>query len=308
MVDIKISVKGHHMENEKITQTEMLQRNNIDINVNADIGTASFWYYTSLNNADKILENSCFHIRSINDMNDKDEAGLHKNSKFVHALCLCNSDTEKIPMWYLYSGLDGKGVSIGFTASTLLKFVRSIKTVKVVSNEDIELSVGKEVTIKCGWIFYRKKDQPEKIKYRNKFYELTDFEFFEQENYFVKDYPWEYEKEFRIVVINNTAQPYEKFKIDIPIELYKNVKIRFAPEFQNETIYETIKGYKGVQKLLAKKMLRSNLKINMGLYERNAKGVVDFISCDINKEKTEIDREKLRGVICKTCKLNKENR
>ena len=117
----------------------------------------TFWHYTSLNTADLILQNKCMHIRNLSVMNDIDEAELHKNDKdFIHCLCWCNSNTEKIPMWYLYSGISGQGVSFGLTPSVMLTFIKSIKT--ITTPDKHTLCIDKDFDLDYGWVFYRKKE------------------------------------------------------------------------------------------------------------------------------------------------------
>ena len=52
----------------------------------------------------------------MNDLREADLHGAEKEDIFVQ--CFCNSDTEKIPMWYLYGGIVGRGASIGFTLTS----------------------------------------------------------------------------------------------------------------------------------------------------------------------------------------------
>ncbi len=71
-------------------------------------------------------------------MNDQEEANRHlKDQERVFALCFCNSNTEKIPLWYLYSGLSGKGAALGFTAAKMMKWLESIQTVYGVKSRSI---------------------------------------------------------------------------------------------------------------------------------------------------------------------------
>ena len=126
----------------------------------------TFWHYTSVETLEIIRKNKKFRLGSIKNMNDRDEAILHQaDGDRIHAMCFCNSDTESIPMWYLYAGLDGAGVAIGLTPRVMLDFIRSIQTVYTESGK--ELKVGRDVEIRCGWVAYQKKNDPNHVFYKN---------------------------------------------------------------------------------------------------------------------------------------------
>ena len=121
---------------ERITTDAQKLRNHIlaaNSNVSAaEFAKANFWHYTSLSNAEKIIAGTSpgFVISSFEQMNDLDEAELHKDELGkLFSLCFCNTDKEKIPMWYMYSDLEGKGVALGLTPARMLKFIHSISEV-----------------------------------------------------------------------------------------------------------------------------------------------------------------------------------
>lgn len=75
----------------------------------------------------------------------------------VYSLSFCASDSEKIPLWYLYSGINGKGARLRITKG---KFNILLKTPYVLDD------TGKNYTIEHGYIYYVKEKD---IKYRNNF-------------------------------------------------------------------------------------------------------------------------------------------
>ena len=282
---------------------ELLCKNQIDISGScANLGHSGFWYYTSIDTANLIFENNCFHVRNISVMNDLNEAELHKNdSKFVHALCFCNSNTEKIPMWYLYSGIDGKGASIGFTSSVMRSLILSIMTVETISGE--VLHIGSDFEIEYGWIFYQKHQSKSEVNYRRKWYRISDTKEFISGNFFVKDYPWEYEKEFRILIKNKTGTPYERIIVNLPEGLLDRLKLKFAPELDSNLFSSIISKYDGIQKYFVSKALFSNLAIKMDILGRNRDGLLSYISNSIMDEKSKISSNVLCEIIadCQKC-------
>jgi hypothetical protein len=186
-------------------------------------------------------------------------------------------------MWYLYAGLSGWGASIGITPSEMLKFIKSIDEIQVIGKDRI-LKKDKDYEIRVGWIYYRKSMS--EIKYRNKWFKILpeDIDEFENGNYFIKEYPWEYENEFRIVFINHTEITEDRFIVKFPKEILKNLKLRFAPEVQKDELWEIISQKEGFKEYFQEKILYSNLQIDMELYNKNIE--------DMQQYKTRLEKNK----------------
>ena len=243
-----------------------------------DFSNYDFWYYTSYKTAGLILENHCFYSSNLDEMNDINEKERHREcSSQVHLLCFCNSNTEKIPMWYLYAGLFGNGVSIGFTPKTMMDFIKSIKKVSDVKTGQ-ELLLDKDFELRYGWVYYQNNTN---VSFRNKWYQVSDTDTFVKDNYFIKDYPWEYEREFRIVLINKTASSFKQIKIDIPEKMYTGIKCKVAPE----TTPDFCKREVAFQK--AKKIYPSTLKVKMDLCRRNQNEIYEYCANNANEDETE---------------------
>lgn len=254
------------MKDTLISSKDLISKNRIGLSIPENKTLSSFWYYTSTATANLILDNETIHISNIAQMNDEDEIEMHKDDKdFVHCLCLCNSNTEKIPMWYLYAGISGDGVAIGFTPSILIKLIKSIKTLK--TEDGSELFIDKDFDIEYGWIFYRKPQQKSQVLYRRKWYSLKDPDEFSSKNYFIKAYSWEYEKEFRIVIHNKTGKSYPKLILDIS-PVYKKLKLKLGPEKSKNDNALLLLEKSGFRKYLISKLEHSNLGINMKLCSR----------------------------------------
>lgn len=276
MLDIKVTADKLRSENNELYKSICDESGKMST---SDFATTTFWHYTKLDTVDKILEGGELHLSCMSKTNDTGEMNLHKDADMFNIICLCNSDSEKIPMWYLYSGVDGKGASIGFTPSTLMELIRSIKTAKTDGGE--EWKTGKDFDLMCGWVYYRKKEAPSQVKYKGKWYSVSDSDEFAKDNYFVKDYPWEYEKEFRIIAINKTGKSRSKVKIKIPDSVMKKLKIRLAPETNDKTaIFEK----EGIKKYLDSRILDSGLGISMGLLQRNCREYEEYMKRVRNNE------------------------
>lgn len=274
------------MNAEIITPKVLLDKNMLELNCKStNFSSSDFWHYTNVNAVSSILNSNSFYVSSFANMNDKLEQELHKEDKDkVHALCFCNSKTEKIPMWYLYAGLSGKGAAIGFTPATMLEFMKSINKVKVLGT-GVELIKDIDFELRFGWVFYRDNCR---VNYKRKWFELQNKDkiFFEKNNYFIKEYPWEYEKEFRLVFVNKTDIPAEKLIVEFPKEIINKIKIKMAPEVERERLEKIIYNLEGFKKYFTEKLLYSNLKIQMSLYKNNFEDIQEYLIQTIKNEPT----------------------
>lgn len=247
--------------------------------------THTFLHYTSAYNAQQILKNESFLFSNMKNMNDKDEESEYgKDAKKVFSLCFVDgkdgTDNEKIPLWYLYSGISGDGVSLGLTSKKMLDWINGIEEVKVLDQDRQEtgriLKRDVDFYLDYGWVYYLKKNGT--VKLRNGKGSINDsklkFRYRDNpKNMFVKAYPWEYENEFRIVI--RTNEEFERLKVTLPEEIQKAFQITFAPEaHKNESKNQEAANYlkKGW------KTKNSGLDISMGLCGRNIGNFTDFIS------------------------------
>lgn len=253
-----------------------------------------FYHYTSVDSLKSILKGdeksqSFLFLGSLANMNDINEANLHKEvAHKTFLFCACSTDSERIPLWYLYAGISGNGARLCFTKEKMLKFFKRIEKVYPVSNYKVdyskELKVDQDFELQCGYVYYVKDDKSV-IKHNTKYHYIKSFD---DEllinNYFIKDYPWEYEKEFRIVIQIKGDEVYEKVAIPIPEDIKKQLKITSAPEYQfSEEEKDEFVSY-GIKK---ENIGASKLTINMNLLRNNQKNIIaqieswcDETSCD----------------------------
>lgn len=288
------------MSDTLITAQELRDKNPSGLpELTQNLSKSSFWYYTRLSTADTVLNQASFRVSNLKDMNDLDEVQLHAdNQDNLFALCFCNSNTEKIPMWYLYSGIAGNGAALGFTPLRMSMFIRSIRTVKgVIGKEPVaDLAIGSDVELQYGWVYYRKESKPEEVLYQNKWYVIDDSQLFEKDNYFLKAYPWEYEREFRIIFINQTNAKYDALFVDIPEEILKNIKVKLAPELSKDKFLQ-IKNLSCIGKDSRFEPQYSKLSIKMNLFHRNRKSLPDYLKTEFSKDAPDITPSELCELI-----------
>lgn len=273
-----------------------------------EFSSTNFWHYTSLSTADKILNGKRVYVSNLSIMNDIDELNLHRDQKeYVHCFCLCNSNSEKIPMWYLYAGISGQGAALGFTPPTLLNLLKSIKTVSTIDEKTV-LHKEKDFNLDYGWVFYRKQENKSQVCYKRKWYSIMDsIDNFEKDNFFIKSYPWEYEKEFRIIIHNKTSTPYDKLVINLE-SIYEKIQLKLAPELTEEKLSSLWSGLEGIQKQLRSNIKHSALAINMDLFQRNFDGFVEYIGRSTKEQNVEqrINYNAICDAISVYCKKENE--
>lgn len=284
-------------KNSPISSADLILKNS-DCLKAVEAGYTGFYYFTTAYTAEKILSNpdeNYIFVSPISKMNDLHERELHlSDGDSVYGLCFCNSDTDNIPMWYLYAGISGEGVRIGITAKKMHFLLSNIEYVYAVNNMQLGRRLERDVDfdLEYGWVFYRQDEK--RIKYRGQYYCLTDsLSSFEQGNYLVKDMEWKYEKEFRLV-FHVKGDPPER--IAVPLDKKALMKqgglnVTLAPELSpkaNEG--EKAEEYAHRFGLPVEKVRFSKLKIKMDLVSRNQYAIIDKFA-DVLKDLKENDVE-----------------
>lgn len=274
------------LNNKTYTLNETLSFNNTEVIMSAtakEMGS-NFYHYTTVKSLKEILVrdekgNRFFFVSNIGKMNDLIEAKLHKkNADRIHSFCTCCTKHEKIPLWYLYSGIRGNGARIGITPGKMLKFLSSIEVVYPVVNGQVDydapMQKGNDFRLECGWVLYI-MDGNNRIIYKNSQYaieKMTESEL--SRNLFVKKYPWHYESEFRIIIYNNGDRIYDKIAIKIPDEIVSSFEIMSAPEYKftknEKQFFENV----GISR---EKIKESKLQIQMDLLNNNIGDIFRYL-------------------------------
>ena len=230
-----------------------------------------YCHYTSLVAINGILGGkiwvSC--VSRFNDECDKEQFGDSNEQKRYYAFCLSAGETENLPLWYLYSGVDGKGGRIRLTANKLKKIIDSATFTLHESTEDnkpqddivFSLDKNKDITIEVRDVLYQdiqtKVPTKSRIKYNTMVnYNLTnkEYEIFKNNHKgFHKDTIWFYEKETRIL-ITLSQEIYDKLdssKNYMVIMSFKipniGLHIDFAPAITGKNITEVRSNFLNIE-------------------------------------------------------------
>ncbi len=233
-----------------------------------------FGHYTTTDIARSIIATNSLHLCKMSNMNDKTEAEKHlEYDNRLFTTCFSHSKAKSIPMFYLYSGIDGKGCRLEFTDTNIRRLING--RVHPVNKKYIKLNKTydlNEYEILYDWIYYTADGGD--TCYRDKWYKGDAVENIKQykRDLFVKKPYWSYESEFRIMVKFNKDIEYDRIAIDF--DFYKNrngISILFGPEL-TESEYDELK--KEFQEYGIEKCRKfTGNKISMGLAERNKKSL-----------------------------------
>lgn len=219
-----------------------------------------YYHYTTVKNAENILERQRLRLTDLSKTSNDtlEEKWYGDNGQYLYSLCFSTGTSESLPLWFLYSGINGKGVRIGFKKNQIIKLLnaatfelvitskkspyRYLKTVAILKPDDFEL--------KFNDILYIGKDTKSREKYRIKHNGQTLNNISESDRdhlvnvygAFTKSLIWFYEKETRLQVeIKNEklktliAGSKNNFAVEMDLSLLKHkFAVRVAPECSEE--------------------------------------------------------------------------
>lgn len=217
--------------------------------------STKFCHYTSKENAANILNSETLYLSRLDQMNDGDEKNSHlseTNQLFVASFC--HSEARSIPLFYLYSGIDGKGCRIEFTDAKLKKMIEeasifpvnsAMKRMKKSYDQNAyDIYVGwVNYIASSGYYAYKGKEQKRFMDYNSAMIAMMQ----QNRQYFVKNSIWKYEQEFRIVV--KFKKPIDYTHIALKFNVKENdrgISVVVGPENTEDEIKmlkEEFKGY-----------------------------------------------------------------
>ena len=248
-----------------------------------------YYHYTSLDTVDDILKSKVLWLNSLAESaNDIEESDRYKKlDKNIYSACFSTGTSESLPLWYLYSGIDGKGARLELKQNDFKKLVGNelkILLLEMEGNSDREVGrttlAESDYKFLCHDILYIGKDsqKPNKnrIKYNNNTKNgVTDDcakKIKEEYERFYKGLIWFYEKETRIQVeiADGVMEEGKSYKVAISLEsVYNNLSIRLAPEFGTVSP-EIFTEYEGIREWASAKIRPSDYadQMHMGLRDK----------------------------------------
>ena len=203
---------------------------------------SNYYHYGSVEKISAILEHKTLRINpsiNFNDVNDRYEG--------IFSFCFSTGTSENLPLWFLYSGIEGKGARIGLNQNQFNQFIDNA-TFTLMVNKEARFRIPKEKVVVSDILYIQKKQTETRVKYNARTLNLHDNEadvvqiFQENNPAATKGLIWHYEKETRIMVdlseylTENKIEGKDCFiEVAIPEKTYSCLKVRFAPELERES-------------------------------------------------------------------------
>lgn len=287
-------------------------------------GHKEFFHYTTLNAINKILENKTIRISSFDRFNDKKDTEQFSSlleQKQHYSLCFSTGKNENLSLWYLYSGVNGKGGRISLTYNKLTEFINKGEFYLVEydyeNNRSIGVSLpltnGKNMRFQLRDILYSHCDR-DGMYVDLKYNTMTNYDNVLIEEYdkykfntlgFHKSLIWYYEKESRLMIelVGDAAKAIDENKNyaifwKLTDEQIKYFKIMCGPEIADKSELEC---YKHIKKFIFDTS-RTCLSENAGDIEMNI-----CSKCDYKEKFNTKDKNSEIGNSERSIKDDKEN-
>ena len=271
-------------------------------------GEKEFFHYTTLGAIDKILEKNTIRISSFdrfNDKKDKEQFNSLLEQKRHYSLCFSSGKNENLSLWYLYSGVNGKGGRISLKYKRLMKFIKEGEFYLTEYDYDNNDSMGVSFPLKNGEnmrIVFRDILYSRCVKDR----EYVDLKYNTMTSYgkvsskeldkykannigFNKNLIWYYEKESRLMIelVGDAAKAIDENKNyaifwKLTDEQIKYFKIMCGPEIADKSELER---YEHIKKFIFDTS-RTYLSENAGDIEMNICSKCDYKEKFNTKDKT----------------------
>ena len=238
----------------------------------------NFYHYSSIDAIDGILNSGVFWVSSMKYSNDEKEHNAFGDDTYTYfQLCFVTGTTENLPMWFLYSGKNGRGANIGIPRNQINKLIdvhhldlslvaadSPDKPVKL-SPEDYEAEFN-------DVLYYKKENNKYRLKHNtnvNNQFPAEEFHQYEKENHgFLKDIVWFYEKETRLLIRVRKEKldqslfhgaktaPY-RLELKIPPEIFAKIKVTLSPYYvpDDSGEFEEVLKKTGIQRYIKNTIL-----------------------------------------------------
>lgn len=126
-------------------------------------------HYTKLGVLDSILKSKSFWVSPVTEFNDKKDTEQFDEGRRYYSLCFSTGTNENLALWYLYSGMDGKGAAISFDKKQIKKVVETTEYLLYECDNDKKpirkiCALNKENSeIKFKDVLYFKNERNEKM-------------------------------------------------------------------------------------------------------------------------------------------------
>lgn len=220
-----------------------------------------YYHYSDIDAIKGILSKKKIWVSSMCFSNDATEHNRFGDDTYRYfQLCFSTGTTENLPLWFLYSGINGKGLRIAFKKSDIRK-ICNLDDIRIElfdndTEKRVQLINGRNCSVQFKDVIYRKKESNGyRLKYNQKVcYGFPKNEMMQVESYntgFIKDIIWFYEKETRLLIkvtsddieksrFNEVAKSPYRVELTIPDECFRNINILFSPTYEYDSVVSAL--------------------------------------------------------------------
>lgn len=256
-----------------------------------------YYHYTSADIVNSILGQNEFWLSCVSKFNDKNDSNQFTPQKEYYALCFSTGASENLPLWYLYSGIDGKGARLALNSSHVRALIENGRyNLYELDDENkrgdhvLELKEGKNMSLTVEDVIYRSYSQKRGkafLSYNTLFNKImlqSEMEKYEEKHRgFQKNPIWYYERETRLLVkleesakklINSNCSKERKYVVICKFDknLQKEFAVTFAPDVKEDQLSSVIKEYPFIKSFndVTSRVSASRYagEIDMGLVEK----------------------------------------
>lgn len=260
---------------------------------NREFEHSNYYHYTTAKAVDSILSGNSFWVSNVSGFNDTiDKKQFGNEEKFCFSLCFSTGTSENLPLWYLYSGINGKGARISISKSSIQCLVQEstfklceFNDNKTIASSFAPITLDREKDLVCTFRDVLYYNQVVEGKTRLKYNTMTNNDFPDSEfnkykerhSGFCKSLIWFYEKETRLVLrlnseIRKKIDSTKKYVIVMKFNeaVRKKMKITFAPNVTKSDMENIEKEYTNISNFL-----HASSKVALSDYS----GTVNFNIC-----------------------------
>lgn len=283
-----------------------------------EIGTVGLYHYSTLASINAILYSKKLRATVFYENNTLNDPQEHLCPGQDAVICFCaTSSGAKLPLWYLYSGITGRGAALKFRPSQIRTVIEKMINYgiegEIENSNRVWLKYQADFTINykrilyCsrknknglvykwkGQIYSDAKDKKEK-KLWERFAQVNNLQVENKKEYrcfrdeldemvngpFCKDYPWEYENEYRILIRlkEHNKNRFSKIWIDIS-DVIDDIGIYSGPNLSKEELRSiTASNFKTLNTIILNSPNRvslSSIKADMNIMENHKESVFEY--------------------------------
>lgn len=221
-----------------------------------EYGHGGYFHYTTLDIINNILQEKEFWISNVSNFNDELDKQQFNQQNLFYSLCFSTGVNENLPLWYLYSGMDGRGGRLGLSKAYIKRLIEhGTYTLYEMDgnskNTKSAMQLVNDISMKIEFrdMLYQRTDFGDKafLKYNTMTNHIISSEDVDIYNNchpgFSKGLIWYYEKETRLLVkligdaaahVQNQNDKEYVVVLKIPDDVYKKIKIRLAPGIRKD--------------------------------------------------------------------------